>query len=53
MKRAGLHRLRRSLAYAAANLPEAARRTAIDTLRTHPSAQAPLVADAIAWAHEQ
>ena len=50
MKRAGLHRLRRSLAYAAANLPEAERTTALEALRTQPSAQAPVVADAIAWA---
>ncbi len=53
MKRAGLHRLRRSLAYATANLPEAQRHTALDALRTQGSAQAPVVADAIAWAREQ
>ncbi len=51
MKRAGLHRLRRSLAYAAANLPYAERIEALDALRTQPSAQAPFVADAIAWAN--
>ena len=50
MKRAGLHRLRRTLAYAAANLPEAERLTALEALRAQPSAQAPVVADAIAWA---
>jgi len=50
MKRAGLHRLRRSLAYAAANLPEAERAAALEALRAQPSAQAPVVADAIAWA---
>ena len=50
MKRAGLHRLRRSLAYAAANLPEGERLTALEALRAHPSAQQPVVADAIAWA---
>ena len=50
MKRAGLHRLRRSLAYSAAGLPPAERTAALDALRTQPSAQAPVVADAIAWA---
>lgn len=50
MKRAGLHRVRRSLAYAAASLPVEQRATAIDTLRTHPSAQTSLVQRAIDWA---
>lgn len=50
MKRAGLHRLRRSLAYAAANLPEGERLTALEALGAQPSSQAPVVADAIAWA---
>ena len=49
MKRAGLHRLRRSLAYAAAHLPEPERLAALDALRTQPSAQTPIVADAITW----
>jgi epoxyqueuosine reductase len=53
MKRAGLHRLRRSLAYAAANLPDAERLTALDALRTQPSAKAEIVVDAIAWAASQ
>ena len=53
MKRAGLHRLRRSLAYAAAHLPEDERLTALAALRAQPSAQAPVVADAIAWADTQ
>jgi epoxyqueuosine reductase len=50
MKRAGLHRIRRSLAYSAANLPPAEREVALDALRTHPSAQTEVVAAAIAWA---
>jgi hypothetical protein len=31
-------------------LPDAERHAAVDALRAHPSAQAPVVADAIAWA---
>ena len=53
MKRAGLHRLRRSLAYSAAALPRAERTVALDALRAQPSAQAPVVAEAISWAQEQ
>ncbi len=50
MKRAGLHRLRRSLAYATAALDAPQRDDALAALRTHPSAGTPVVADAIAWA---
>jgi len=50
MKRAGLHRLRRSLAYAAASLPPEQRAPALDVLRAHPSANAPVVAEALEWA---
>ena len=50
MKRAGLHRLRRSLAYSAAGLPPAERTIALDALRAQPSARASVVADAIIWA---
>lgn len=50
MKRAGLHRLRRTMAYAAAALPGPARVEALDALAQHPSAGAPVVADAIAGA---
>lgn len=50
MKRAGLHRLRRSSAYATAGLPAAEREQALAALRSQPSAQAPVVADAITWA---
>jgi epoxyqueuosine reductase len=53
MKRAGLHRLRRSLAYSAAGLPPGERTAALDLLRSQPSAQAGVVADAIAWASLQ
>src|SRR5262249_8600289 len=50
MRRAGLRRVRRSLAYAAASLSTEARATALDALLAHPSARDTLVADAIAWA---
>ena len=50
MKRAGLHRLRRSLAYAAAHLTAAERLEALEALRGQPSAAATVVADAIDWA---
>lgn len=50
MKRAGLHRLRRSLAYAAASLPGEQSGKALDALRSQPSASSPIVADAIGWA---
>jgi epoxyqueuosine reductase len=53
MKRVGLHRLRRSLAYAAANLRAEDRAVALNALRTQPSAQTPVVADAIVWADTQ
>ena len=52
LKRAGLHRLRRSMAYAAAALPAEERREALERLATHPSASAPVVAEAIRWARE-
>ena len=47
MKRAGLHRIRRSLAYSAQGLPGADRTAALQALRSHPSAAAPVVADAL------
>jgi epoxyqueuosine reductase len=50
MRRAGLRRIRRSLAYAAASLPSGDRRAALDALSSQPSAQDPDVADAIQWA---
>lgn len=50
LKRAGVHRLRRSMAYATAALPAQERQTALDALATHPSAAAPVVAEAISWA---
>jgi len=52
MKRAGLHRVRRSLAYAAAALSAPERKAAVAALKQHPSAHAPVVADAIGWAAE-
>jgi epoxyqueuosine reductase len=52
MRRAGLKRIRRSLAYAAASLPPDERQSAIDALSSQPSARDADVADAIAWATE-
>ena len=50
MKRAGLHRVRRTLAYATRTLPDAERETALTMLAEHPSGAAPVVRDAIVWA---
>jgi hypothetical protein len=50
MRRAGLRRLRRSLAYAAASLPAADADAALDALASQPSSDLPEVALAIAWA---
>ncbi len=50
MRRAGLKRIRRSLAYAAASLPAEQSTVALDVLATHPSAANPVVVEAIAWA---
>lgn len=50
LRRAGLARLRRSLAYAAARLPAADARAALTALAAHPSAGEPVVAGAMAWA---
>ncbi len=50
MKRAGLHRIRRSLAYAAAGLEVSDRAQALAALGEHPSASATVVAEAIEWA---
>jgi epoxyqueuosine reductase len=53
MQRAGLRRLRRSLAYAAATQPRADRAQALDALSSHGSATDPVVQDAIAWARDR
>lgn len=53
MRRAGLRRIRRSLAYATAGLPTGERRSAIAALREHPSGADSDVADAMAWSEEQ
>jgi epoxyqueuosine reductase len=52
LKRAGLHRLRRTLAYAMVASADADTdaATALEAMVSEPSATAPLVADAIAWA---
>jgi epoxyqueuosine reductase len=47
MRRAGLKRIRRSLAYAAAQLPEGDRQAALDALASHPSGRTPDVDAAI------
>ena len=52
LRRAGLHRVRRSLAYAAAHLAAAERVRALDALAAQPSGQEPQVAEAIAWARD-
>lgn len=52
MRRAGLRRIRRSLAYAAASLPPADSALALDALAAHPSAADDLVDDAIHWARD-
>jgi epoxyqueuosine reductase QueG len=48
MRRAGLARIRRSLAYAAAALPPDDRAGALAALASHPSAADPFVAEGIA-----
>jgi epoxyqueuosine reductase len=52
LRRAGLHRVRRSLAYAAAHLPVAERARALDALAAQPSGRTAQVAEAIAWARD-
>jgi epoxyqueuosine reductase len=49
MRRAGLRRIRRSLAYAAAGLPPADRGAALAALASHSSAADPFVDEAIEW----
>ncbi len=53
MRRAGLRRIRRSLAYATAALCPADRGDALDALSSCASAGFPEVADAIAWARDR
>jgi epoxyqueuosine reductase len=53
LRRAGLRRLRRSLAYAAVRRPQADARAALDALASHPTGADPLVADAIGWARRE
>ena len=50
MRRAGMRRIRRSLAYAASHLPEAERRGALDAMRAQPSGAHADVREAIEWA---
>jgi epoxyqueuosine reductase len=50
MRRAGLRRVRRSLAYAASSLAPVDRDAALAALETHRSGRDALVADAVAWA---
>jgi epoxyqueuosine reductase len=53
LRRAGLRRIRRSLAYAAAKLPPDAAAAALDALAGQPTSEDPEVADAIHWARER
>jgi epoxyqueuosine reductase len=53
MRRGGLRRLRRSLAYGAASLPAGEAEAALGALEAHPSAADPDVRDALAWARER
>jgi epoxyqueuosine reductase len=53
MRRAGLRRIRRSLAYATTHLPADEASAALGALAGHPSGQEPEVAPAIAWARAQ
>jgi epoxyqueuosine reductase len=53
MRRAGLRRIRRSLAYAVAHLSGSNRHDALAALSTHPSASDVDVTDAIDWARRQ
>jgi epoxyqueuosine reductase QueG len=50
LRRAGLRRIRRTLAYASARLPLGEAETALDALASHPSAGDEIVSEAIAWA---
>ncbi len=50
MRRAGLRRIRRTLAYAAAHLETNDATVALDALAAHPSANDEMVIDAIGWA---
>jgi epoxyqueuosine reductase len=52
MRRAGMRRIRRSLAYAAAHLDPGDAQTALDVMSSQPSAQFPEVVEAIAWARK-
>ena len=53
MRRAGLRRIRRSLAYAASALPPAETAAGLAALEEHSSAQFPEVAEALAWARRR
>jgi hypothetical protein len=53
MRRAGLRRIRRSLAYAAASLSAESSTRALDALAAQPSAVHPDVRTAIAWARDR
>lgn len=53
MRRAGMRRIRRSLAYAAAHLPDEDRREALDAMRAQPSGSHESVQAAIRWAAQR
>jgi epoxyqueuosine reductase len=53
IKRAGLHRIRRTLAYALGSSADPGSTGALDTMAREPSGGAPVVSDAIAWARRR
>jgi epoxyqueuosine reductase len=53
MRRAGLRRIRRSLAYAARHLPAVEREAALSALESQPSSKDEFVAEAIDWARHE
>jgi epoxyqueuosine reductase QueG len=53
MRRAGLRRIRRTLAYAAQHLDAARQREALSALTAHDSSRYPEVAKAIQWAADK
>jgi hypothetical protein len=53
MRRAGLRRIRRSLAYSAAALPAGTAAEALDALASHASAADADVAEAISWSRQR
>ena len=53
LKRAGLHRIRRTLGYALGTSSDPDAGAALESLASAPSATEPIVADAIAWSRRR